>query len=289
MLLAMAMYQSLLATVKAPFTLHWLCMDDETYFKIHRLNLEHVIPYRLGDLENSDPELEAAKHNRPKNYGTAWSQYCWTLTPYFMWWLLRNKLLPDQTLLYVDSDIYFYHSPELIAEACSGKSIGIHRHRHSSYHPSNPVGEFNVGVVLFVNNEVGNACSEQWKSWLLNPDNPYHLKYGTCGDQKYLDLFIPLHDAGNVCVFDREAAIGHAAPWCFDDVVYLGKDQVQEGGAMKPLVFYHFSHFSYNAGDWKDSYKGEWKPAAHKNVRDYYIRYAATLRNIGLILNEQGA
>lgn len=223
----------------------YLCLDNETYNTIFEKGSRNIFPIPMEDLTVTDEKvLELKNSGHKSNYGDAYSQFCWSLTPYFIWHLLK---LVQEDLLYCDADLYFYDNPEKIAEACKNKSVGIHSHGFSSYDPeTNDVGEFNVGCLYFKNNETGKRIAEWWKNCLMNPQNEYAAKYGTCGDQKYLDLFIPLFGSLHVCVFDREANIQYAAPW---------------NVKTNDLLFYHFSHFNTDFnGNWSSSNKGEWQP-----------------------------
>lgn len=285
LLQGLALYNSISKYVK-DFRLCYLCMDDETYEFLNNSEFENIVPFNLAELEAGDPELRAAKNNPAGKYGTQYSQYCWALTPYFMDFLLRNDMVPaGDPLMYVDSDIAFYQSPQLILDAIGEKSIGIHSHRYSSkYDPiTNPAGEFNVGVVVIRNNTIGSACAEWWKDCLLKPTHRYYHIYGTCGDQKYLDLFEPLF--GDVCVFDR-LNIGYLAPWCVDNVSYH-EGRIKYNGTMQPVVFVHFSHFNYDLtnNSWKDSKNGEWNPTRFQPVKKYYEEYFNLLKKINISLN----
>lgn len=282
LLQGLALYNSLLKFEKN-FILYWLCLDEETYDALTELKSRNIYPIMLSYLEHKDKELVKAKSNPACLYGTQYSQYCWALTPYFMNFVLKNFVEEGKPLMYIDSDIVFYHSPQLILNDIGSQSIGIHSHRgESKYDITNPVGEFNVGVVVIKNNEIGMQCSEWWKHCLLNPDNEYYKIYGTCGDQKYLDLFIPLFK--DVCVFDRMNC-GYLSPWCFDNattdkkVIYKGKVQ--------PVVFYHFSHFNYDLekNTWSDSIQKEWNPARRPEIQQYYEEYFQLIKNINKSLS----
>lgn len=258
---AFCLYESLKNQVDS-FTLHWLCMDEKTFDKLKELNLPNVIPYSLKELEDNDRTLVAAKSNPARDYGDSHSQYCWCLTPYFVNHVL-NSLNDDEPLLYCDADIYFYSSPASII-ACmdkSNKSVAIHTHRFSGqYDDTISSGWYNVGVMAFKKNVVGCDVSKKWKSWLLDTSNPYYQQYGTCGDQKYLNLFPKLW-GGNICVFDEECSILHLAAWCTE------KRPEQEP------MFYHFSHFVAEADTWRDSIKGEWNPSKVDYIHPLYVEY----------------
>jgi len=254
--------------------IYYLCLDDETYKGVLNYTKKEfialsLVPVHIHSLEKFDKQLIELKNCKPSNYGTAYSQYCWALTPYLCWYLLHHELEEGNRLLYCDADLYFYKTPTLIFDACKHKSVGIHTHRFSSYDPeTNDVGEFNVGCVYFKNDASGRKVSEFWKGCMLNPENQYAAKYGTCGDQKYLDLFIPLFGTENIAVFDRDTnpIIFHGAPWNFSEYDY-------NNGVN--LVFNHFSHFKTDFnGNWSSSNHGEWAPEnTHQKVKEFYINY----------------
>lgn len=280
----MVLYNSLQKTEK-DFTLYWLCMDTETYASLKTLNLDNIVAIPISWLEGNDEKLRQAKNNPPSLYGNQYSQYCWALTPYFINYVLKRYIPDNEPLMYIDSDIVFYQSPQLILNDMGQHSIGIHGHRGEAKYDTltNPVGEFNVGVVVIRNNKIGIEASEWWKDCLLNPNNRYYKIYGTCGDQKYLDLFIPLFK--DVCVFDRMNC-GYLAPWCYDNVSYPEEGKIIFKGITQPVVFYHFSHFICNIGadTWSDSIKGEWNPCRIPEVKKYYEDYFENIKQLNTSL-----
>lgn len=286
MMQGLALYNSLQKHEKE-FKLYWLCIDDETYTQLKRLDFKNIVLFRLSHFESQDESLRNAKLNPACLYGTQYSQYCWALTPYFINYILNFYTLEDKMLMYIDSDIIFYESPRHILNDIGDCSIGIHSHRGESKYDvvTNPVGEFNVGVVVFRNDEIGRQAAAWWKNCLLNTDNKYYKVYGTCGDQKYLDLFIPLFKS--VCVFDRKTC-GYLAPWCFDNVTHLEDEKsIIYKGIKQKVIFYHFSHFTYDLslGIWNDSYNGEWHPGKNIFVKKYYQDYLQSLYLINNIIN----
>ena len=242
--------------------------------------------YLLDDLEAADPLLEKAKGNPPSLYGTQYENYCWCLTPYFTNFIL--KIIPqDEYLTYVDSDIFFYHSPKTILDVIGSKSVGIHTHRFSGlYDDKLTTGWFNVGVVVFKNNSIGVGVSNFWKDAMLNTGNIYYKDYGTCGDQKYLNLFIPLWGKDNVCVFDEDSTTircGHLAPWNCSHLKHPARHIIiNKHGHHEQVIFFHFSHFTLDetGNQWSDSINGEWKPADDPNIRKYYEDYFQTIQHI---------
>lgn len=276
LLKGLALYSSLQETMDEPYELHWLCIDEEIYTKLAALSLPNIKPYRL----ESDDELEHIKTLPNSLFGDDYANYCWHLTPWFVHKMLCNQVGPDEQLIYCDSDIYFYHSPKIITKIMGAKSVGIHTHRFGgSISAERETGNFNVGVMAFTRNRVGLAIAGVWKDWVFNPGRPLYEKYSTCGDQRWLDLFVPvfLH---NVSIFDLEGCCSHLAPWNIDNIQHTQKHYVEWGGGVAPVVFFHFSHFRFNTqtDQWWDSLKGEWNPAKDPNITPYYADYYKTIK-----------
>lgn len=271
----LTLYQSLTNTGDS-FTLHWLCCDDLIYSRLESLSLPGIVVYKLSDLEDRDPELRKAKNNPKSSYGNAHSQYIWTLTPWFINYLFRKDIAP---LLYADADIYFYQSPVIIAQTVGNKSVGIHTHRFTPpYRDDVESGWYNVGVLYFHNTGIALNISECWKKWLLDgPAGPYYATHGGCGDQKFLELFMPFFGRENICVFDQEGAICHQAPWCIESCNSL------------PVLFYHFSHFTFDLekNTWADHLEDppEWLPTADLQIRLLYQNYYKAIKESDRLLS----
>ncbi len=270
--------RSVCETMKEDFRFYYLCLDNETYLALTKLaedkKFDWLEPVELTQIIK--PEALHELKNMPAClYGDQYSQFCWALTPYFTNWLLTNELVKDAELLYCDADLYFYHSPEYIFEACKFHSVGIHRHRFTTYDvDKNPVGEFNVGCVYFKNDKRGKEISSTWKYFLVTPNNEYYQKYGTCGDQKYWDILYPTYP-NDIHVFDADdSEIAHGAPWNYNLYKFPSFGSVEHKGKIQRLIFNHFSHFFVIDGGWKSSDHGEWKPEdIDAAVMNYYVNY----------------
>lgn len=272
---AFALYKSLTEQCES-FTLHWLCNDEDTYNCVTTLNLPNIVAYSLAELENNE-DLAKAKNNPPSRYGDQYSQYMWTLTPYFTNHLL--SIIPKgEKLMYCDADIFFYRNPRIIFDIVGDKSAGIHTHRFGGKFRDQDNGWYNVGVMVFTNNDKGKEVSDKWKSWLLNPNNEYYAKYGTCGDQKYLELIKDQYEE-DVCVFD-DIRCSHLAPWNCSNLRHSENKMIEYNGDWSPVVFFHFSHFNINieTGQWRDSNNGEWSPARDYAIQKYYNAYALSIK-----------
>lgn len=261
----LALYNSLVSTQTDPFILHVVCLDKETKDFISNKSKDNFHPIDIVDMELSDFELRYARyHGVPSQEAISnasaqqkdprYIQYCWILASYTCSYILENYNIPS--VLYVDSDLFFYRNLLGIYEEIGDKSIGIVRHR-IDYSPN--VGEYNVGIVYFRNDLAGRSCSRWWKKVLLDSNNKYSKEYGVCGDQKYLELFAPLFGKENVCVIDQN--VGHLAPWNMYFHQYPSDTHkiVVWEGRTQPIYYFHFAHFVYeNTNSYRSSYRNEW-------------------------------
>ncbi len=268
----LSLYMSL-TELNEPFILHWLCINQQAYDTLKLLNLEYVKLYNLVDLEASDKELMKCKSNPASKYGNQYSQYCWSLAPYFTDYLLNKVISDNQYLIYIDADIFIYKSLNTILSIVGGLSLGIHTHRFEGEYVDRPEGWFNIGIVIVKKDTVGCEIASLWKSLLMTQTHDYFEKYGTCGDQKYMDLIYELY-IKDICIFDRNDRVLHAAPWCCTGI-----------GA-KEIHFYHFSHFNINKDMvWSDSYNGEWRPASEDGLKKYYESYFKSNKKAMLLID----
>lgn len=265
--------------------IHLLCLDEDvnSFFKDKDLydNLK-IITYSIADLENRFFELMSFKNlqletNLDTPFNKKFVNYCWALTPFFCHYLLQYENV--EHILYCDADLYFYDDVSKCLNDLGDDDIGIITHKHPYHLNGNtPSGIYNVGIVYFKNNENGKSCSEFWKNLLLNPQNEYVEKYGTCGDQKYLELF-PIKFK-KVKVLDDFA---YGSPWSFDAYDYVDSKEVIYQNKRQKILFNHFSHFTIKNETWSPSWKGEWGftiSSLNQYVRQDYEDYFASIMNI---------
>lgn len=229
LLKGLALHDSLLERA-GNFTLWILCMDEETYFVLEKLNLPNVRLLALSDIE--DAELKAARQNRSPR------KYCFTLSPSLPLYILKNNDMDN--IAYLDADLYFFASPKVIYEEMGNNSIMIIPHHlgPSRKEKEKEVGKYNVGMLIFKKDERGLACLEWWKGQCLLycDDEP---KPGHYDDQKFLDYFEEKFK-GVHALKNRGADL---APWNIErenirsqkGTIFVGSDT---------LVFFHFSGFA---------------------------------------------
>jgi len=285
----LALYHSLEETIKEDFTLFYLCNDDETFNALKKLNKPNIKIFKLSFLESIESLLLRAKRQKKCMYARSQhEQYMWCLTPYFVNYILHYFIEDNDTLVYADADIYFYESVQLILDTVKDKSIGVHTHKFSGeFKDDIATGWYNVGVVTFKRDVIGLKASNYWKDLVLYPDNEHYEKYGTCGDQKYLELIVEKHK-DVVCIFDETSNIGHLAAWCSSPLA-LNPDnkKIIYKGNVQYLVFYHFSHFNceISTNSWRDHNnidKPEWHPSSHPFIKDLYENYFKVIKKINL-------
>jgi len=253
-----ALINSLTRVSSEELILYYLCLDSDTYSRVSQYDC--VVPILLQEVEDSRPEILQYKNRKPYN------EYCWSLASTFSRYLLESNRA--DSVMYVDSDIYFYQDPLIIFKELGDRSIGIIRHRHNT--STSPDGEYNVGIIFFKNDEDGLNCLRWWNDCLLNESRP---DLATCGDQKYLEEFPRMYD---IAILDETFA--HGAPWNYRLYVYdnfYRDGTVVWGNKVQPLVFNHFSRFSLDhptSGNYADhtlNFQVFAIPALNQMYREY--------------------
>lgn len=161
------------------YTLWILCVDEEAYEVLGRLNLPNVRLLKLS-------EIETLELLRIKGERTKW-EYCWTLTPFAPRFVFEADTDVER-VTYLDADLWFRKSPSPILKEfeSSGKQVLITDH---SYAPENDLsatsGQYCVQFMTFTR-EGGEVVRKWWEEncieWCFERSED-----GKSGDQKYLD------------------------------------------------------------------------------------------------------
>ena len=207
---------------------HVLCLDDTA----HRIVTEQqpaATAIRLSELEDFDPDLAACRADRTK------VEYYFTCTPCLPRMILA--LNPDiGHITYLDSDLYFYRSPEEVFTAIGDGSVAITPHRFSPACADRLVyGRFNVAWVSWRNDREGRRCLEDYRSDCLAWCHD-RLEDDRFADQKYLDRWPDRYP--NLRILDGKGI--NLALWNVDNHRLHRRD---DGTVMvddEPLVFVHF-------------------------------------------------
>ncbi|HEX7276983.1 MAG TPA: hypothetical protein VF244_06370 [Acidimicrobiales bacterium] len=263
----LALYESLRATVPGDFTLDVLCLDDEAERRLRQRALPGVRLTRLVDLEAADPELLATKGTRSK------IEYIFTAGPAFMRHLFDREPSLD-LLTYLDSDLYFFSSPEPLfkeAEAADAATVIVGHRFPPRLRHLEETGRYNVAWVSFRRDPDGLACLAYWRAACIEwcHDRVDGDRYA---DQKYLDEF-PRR-------FSRVHVLQHpgadVAPW------NLTTSPVREVDGRfligdEPLIFFHFQGLKMPLPWLVDLHLGPYGEKSTPAIRKLYERYLACL------------
>ncbi|MTI55775.1 putative nucleotide-diphospho-sugar transferase [Geosporobacter ferrireducens] len=222
-----ALYQSLLYNTK-DFKIYILCMDDDVYAICNQLNLYNAILVHVKDLENSS--LTLMKNERALN------EYCWTLKPIFIKYLLEQRNLGDH-LTYTDADMCFFNDPAPIYEKNTEYTVMLSPHDFSkgSREIELICGKYNSGFIVFRNNKSSKKVLTWWQhkcmEWCYD-----RVDGGNFGDQKYLDLMPRSFEK----IFRINTPGVNIAPWNEQKYNFRRRDGKVYINNHK-LICYHFS------------------------------------------------
>ena len=230
----LALCQSLERTC-TEFRLFLFALDSETEMVVKQAAFPHVTVISLSQLEEYCQTLLTVKPNR----NTA--EYCWTCKGPSMQYCLDCFNL--DSICYLDSDLYFFYSPKVLFEESMPSDVILTLHNFFNVEDLGESNGFHCAQLMaFKNNVNGRAALDWWTNLCLEWCYARHER-GRFGDQKYLDSFAD-HWEG---VHDIERSVC-GGPWNIQRYRILkenGNIVVEEGGEIKPLVFYHF-HFLRN-------------------------------------------
>ena len=245
MIRGLAMYESL-KKIQIDFHIYIFAFCEDSYKALIDMKLENTTVISLKEFE--DEELLKVKNGRTI------AEYCWTCTPSVIKYVLEKYQVPY--CIYLDSDLYFFSSPEdIINELVRKYSIGITPHRFSEQYKKYEInGIYNVQFMYFKNDKNGNEALQWWRE-RCNEWCYARVEDGKFGDQKYLDDWP--NRFNSVKVIDDEN-IG-VAPWNFHNFTYFIKnDKVfqksKQDSIEKPVIFYHF----HNLKIYKNGYIYIW-------------------------------
>lgn len=236
----LALHQSLMEQCQN-FTLWILCMDEESFCLMGRLNLPNVHVLKLSEVE--DDSLRAVKPNRTP------VEYCWMFSSSLPLYLLRRY--PGINMMtYLDADLYFYAPLDEIYQEFGENSIMIIPHGFSEKNKfrEKTSGIYNVGMMIFRNDSNALECLHWWKErcieWCFST-----YEDGKLGDQLYLNDW-PTRFQG-VYVLKNQGA--NIASWNIDRFQFtndhhgiVGRERISKKDSR--LVFYHFHGLKFYQG-----------------------------------------
>lgn len=204
-----------------------LCFDETTESYVKSMGAG-VIAISTVELCAADIEFAETRNNRSR---IEWYFTATSVLPHYL--IRRFPEIPRIT--YLDSDLYFYCSPEPLHHEATDASVQIIEHRFSAHlAPLEVYGRFNVAWISFFNTPEGNQVIDEYRSecieWCYD-----HLEETRFADQKYLDTWPARYANCNVSqLLGGNVAPWNLARWHADRV----GDQLFVDG--ERLLFYHF-------------------------------------------------
>jgi hypothetical protein len=250
---------------------YFFCFDEDSFNYFKNLNLRNVNLISLEELENYLPEL---KEEKPKR---SLAEYFFTSTPAICKYVLGNYSTVTE-IVYLDADLFFFQSPEILFTEIGESSISIipHRFNFLNYF-RNIYGYYNVGWVSFKRDRNGIGCLNKWYKdnlkWCFDK-----LTFRKYADQKYLNYWT--RDFSNVCVIKNKGA--NVAPWnvgnhkvvlrdvtiCIDDI---------------PLIFYHFASLKFIDNGYYTTVSSYFSFVTSEISRLIYYPYIIRLHKLGFM------
>lgn len=220
---ALALWRSL-QTHCYPFCWWVMALDQTTLDTLEPLANAVVIPFGSYSTRGISitPALEEARTRLQENV------FIWACKPTWLLYLLN--IVQMTQLIYVDSDCYFFNSPETMYQEIGDVPIALTPHRFSPKQGHFVVnGRFNGGFIYLCNQPYVQSCLKQWSTICIKHQNGRHT------EQRHLDTW-PI----NYGAYPIEHKGVNLAPWNqADQYVYTLRDgQIYVDD--DPLVFYHF-------------------------------------------------
>lgn len=216
-----ALYLSL-ERVTSDFHLYVMAFDNNSYKKLKSYGFAKMTVELLDSFET--PELKAVKPARNK------AEYCWTAGPSVIFHFLTKYGL--EKITYLDSDLFFLSSPEII-EKEAGESSVVITEQNISEDAAKRYGRYCVQYMTFRNDDDGLGALTWWRDacieWCFQIMEP--TRYA---DQKYIDEFPKRWK--NVYVLKNIGA--GIAPWNMYRYEYTDKTVSYQGNEW-PQVFFH--------------------------------------------------
>lgn len=233
-----AMIQSLYSNFEHKIIV--LALDDNCFNEVKNISNKNLIVLKVKDIF-------------PHFLVTDNKEFFFTLTAYFCKYCMNHY--QPKSLTYVDADIYFFQTIDLLLHEVSGASLAFTDHRHNNLLKNRYLkyGKYNVGLNYFLNDSEGNDALNLWCDRCdQHINNPSMNKLSFFSDQNLVDDFDVLFSN-----FKLITNIGiNVAPWnAFNykfskiDTEYFVNDN--------KLICYHFSNLvPLNDGKWDACYTG---------------------------------
>jgi hypothetical protein len=224
----LALYHSLQR--HAPGSHLWvLCLSEACHQTLVALNLPDLVPVRLADFEAADPEVAATRAHRST------VEYYFTCTAAWTLFVMARETSAEW-VTYLDGDLFFFESPEIIYEELRDAAVAIIPHRYTAKLARlRKFGTYNVGWVGARNDPDGIAVIGWWRERCIEWCHDY-VDGGRFADQGYLDSFARLFP--RVKIIENLGA--NLAPWNIGNYrIDFRRGRVRID-AIHLLIFFHF-------------------------------------------------
>ena len=224
----LALYHSLQR--HAPGAQLWvLCLSDACHRALTALDLPGLVPVRLADFEAANPDVAATRPTR------SLIEYYFTCSPAWMLFVLESAS-DAEWVTYLDSDLFFFASPDPIYDEMKDAAFGIIPHRFArGLEGQRRFGLYNVGWVSVRRREDGINALRWWRErcieWCYD-----RVEGDRFADQRYLDRLPEMF--GGVHVVAHLGA--NLAPWNFADYDLRWNDGAVMIERRYQLLFFHF-------------------------------------------------
>ena len=261
----LALYQSLQR--HAPGARLWvLCLSEACHETLTALGLPDLVPVRLADFEAADPEVAATRPSRSV------IEYYFTLTPAWIRFVLNGEAWLEW-VTYLDSDLFFFASPDPIYDEMNGAAFGIIPHRFArGLEDQRRFGLYNVGWISVRKRDDGISALDWWRArcieWCYD-----RVEGDRFADQRYLDR-LPESFAG-VHVIEHLGA--NLAPWNFADVRLACRNEAVEIEGRYQLLFFHFYGVKRSGGYYFNSHRLYRAPFSRLMKHEIYQPYTTAL------------
>ena len=237
---ALVLFSSL-CRVMSDFKLFMFTLDDTAFNILSDMHLTNTVIIRESDF--LDDDLKEVKKSRTR------TEYCWTCTPSVVLYAIKHYRL--KYCIYIDADMKFYASPEiLLKEVIEGEGdaciIG-HRFANNFMKKTKEKqhGKYCVEFNLFFNNLNGMKILEWWREKCLESCSMKENDV-SFGDQMYLNDWPTMFE--NVYELQHKGA--GVAPWNITEYELVDRHKNDVTLRYKKqeickLVFFHFQglHF----------------------------------------------
>ncbi|MCX6155651.1 MAG: glycosyl transferase [Candidatus Kapabacteria bacterium] len=236
----LALYNSLMEHCEN-FHLYIFPFDEKCLEVLTELNLPNTTLIPLSEFE--DGELLKVKQGRNR------AEYAWTCTSSSILFTIEKFNL--QSCTYLDADLFFFDSPQILIDELGSDSVLITEHRYTPiYDQTKKSGIYCVQFITIRNDEHGLKTLRWWRNACLEWCYA-RVEDGKFGDQKYLDNWTKQ--------FEKIHVLNHlgggVAPWNVQQYNFKKDNNLifgieKKSGKSFPLIFFHFHHLRFYGNDW---------------------------------------